>query len=141
MPKMTAGLWGTIEHFTPGEKWGNPEKMETRVVYELDALRRYVDRPIHIHCGFEERTTGGYHYYGMAVDFHIEGMHMVDQFLAASRFDGFNGLGLYPYWNKPGLHVDCRSKQQRYFADARWLSPSKGAYVPLDRETLWRYCN
>ena len=140
MAKMTHSLWRGVEFFGIDERWGDPFQMETGIIYELEALRQYVDRPINVHCGYEQRATGGFHGYGMAVDFDIEGMHVVDQYLAASRFDGFNGLGLYPNWNKPGLHGDCRSKPQRFFADARWISPSQGVYLPLDKESLRRYC-
>ena len=138
MAKMTPHLWTTITHFDPEENWGNPDEMNVLVVRDLDRLREYVGLPIHVHCGFERRITGGYHYYGMAVDFDIEGLSLIDQYFAAARFDGFNGIGLYPYWKTPGLHVDCRGRHQQFFVDARWISTSKGVYIPLDEKGLRR---
>lgn len=139
MAKMTKAMWDEIEFFSTDENWGNPLGMEAAIIYELDALRKYLEHPIRIHCGHELRSTGGFHCYGMAVDFHVTGMDLIDQFFEATRFDGFNGIGIYPYWNNPGLHVDCRSKPQRYFADARWISPSNGVYVPLNRANMREY--
>lgn len=127
---MTPEEWESLDYFSEYEKWGDPSKMKLSIVRAMDDLRGYVGKPIHIHCGWENRTTG-VHPDGIAVDFHIEGMHVIDQFLAASRFDAFNGLGVYLWWNNPGLHGDTR--QNKLTSDSRWGSVKKGQYVPLDR--------
>jgi len=60
---------------------------------------------------------------------------VVDQFLVASRFDGFNGIGVYPWWKNKGLHLDDRPHSTKLQEDSRWGSPKAGVYVPL----TWRF--
>ena len=67
------------------------------------------------------------------MDLHIKGMNLIDQFLAASRFDAFNGIGVYLCWNSPGLHLDTRKKIDKLGYDARWGCLEPGKYVQLDR--------
>ena len=104
---MTPKQWGTIRFFSPKEKWGNPDKMNYQLVQAVDQLRRYVGRKIHIHCGYDMRSTG-WHPKGRAVDLHIEGLHPMEQYIAATRFKEFSGIGVYLWWNSPGLHLDNR---------------------------------
>lgn len=146
---MTNELWKEVapyfRPFSTSDKWGHPERMDPTLVSELHALRVYVGKPIHIHCGWAARDTG-WHPLGCAVDIHIEGLSVIDQFLVASRFDAFNGIGVYgkDVWTRtPGIHLDTRPKQKRFNADARWgcrflTVPgglySERTYVPLDRD-------
>ena len=135
--RMTEEDWAEISpYFYPTENWGQPNKMAHNLIMGIVALRKFVGRKIIIHCGFEERQTGGYHPYGMAVDFHIEGLSPVDQFLACCRFDVFNGIGFYTWWNSPGCHVDVRPKRLKLDFDARWASVEKGKYVKVTHALL-----
>ncbi len=137
MIKMTQKDWDELKPiFSINENWGDPFKMSIILITTLYNLRRFVNKPIHIHCGYEKRGTGGLHPRGMAVDFHIKDMHVIDQFIAASRFDEFNGIGLYSWWNNPGLHVDVRTKSQKYFEDSRWGCKSAGVYASLDYDFI-----
>ena len=104
---MTPADWKEIKHFTPQENWGDPFKMLKQYILGLDKLRAYVGRTISVHCGYEPRPTGQ-HPTGCASDIHIQGLHVVDQFLAAQRFAEFTGIGVYPDWTQPGLHLDSR---------------------------------
>lgn len=129
---MTPQQWATIRHFHPQEKWGDPARMHYELIQELQRLRLYVDRKIIIHCGYDDRSSG-WHPKGRAVDLHIEGLHPMEQFIAAGRFRGFTGLGVYLWWNHPGLHLDNRPlpfHQPR----AVWGSTSQGVYVPFDTD-------
>jgi len=130
--RMTETDWRRVDHFSPKENWGDPNEMDQRIVFELDALRGFVGRPIVIHCGYEERTTGGYHPMGLAVDCHIVGLNLLDQFLVASRF-GFKGIGAYPWWNNPGLHLDMRINAKHR---ATWGSVGPKQYVQLDADFI-----
>ena len=106
---MTRELWELVEHFSPDSKtdhWGDPYQMDAALVFTLDAFRTFVGRPVHVHCGKEERGSG-WHPWGRAADVHVEGMPVLDQYLAAERFN-FPGIGVYPCWNNPGLHLDNR---------------------------------
>lgn len=128
---MTLEEWESLDYFTEFEKWGDPNKMRLSIVRALDDLRGYVGKKIIVHCGYENRNTG-YHPMGVAVDIDVEDMHVIDQFIAASRFDAFNGIGVYLNWNTPGLHLDTRGN--KLAREARWGCVGKGEYVPLDKE-------
>jgi len=129
---MSLDLWKGIKYFTPSEF--GCEDMNGILIYTLENLRKYVGRKVVVHCGYEERETNGYHPKKCAVDIHIEGLNVVDQFLVASRFDAFNGIGVYPYWNSPGLHLDTRPIATKFLSDSRWGCNKAGEYVKLDSE-------
>jgi uncharacterized protein YcbK (DUF882 family) len=134
MLTMTPNDWALVRNFRPNgdaDKFGDPMKMDRELIFTLDAFRDYVGRPILVHCGYEERPGNkGYHPLGMAVDIHIEGMHVIDQFIAASRISAFRGIGVYPFWNNPGLHLDTRQSPRG--ETARWARDAAGNYVALD---------
>ena len=133
---MSPDLWGGVKDFSMDENWGVPGLMDAGLVYGLQRLRDYVGRSITIHCGYERRTAPSYHNRGgisLAVDFDIEGLHVVDQFIAATRLDVFNGIGVYPWWNRPGIHADRRDGCHRNYDNSLWGSTGPGKYVKLDR--------
>ena len=127
---MTPGQWAKIRHFTTHEKWGDPARMNLELIQALDRLRKYVGRKIIIHCGYDDRPTG-WHPKGRAVDLHIDGLHPMEQAIAAARFREFTGMGVYLWWNNPGLHLDNRPLK---FGEARalWGSTARQAYVAFD---------
>jgi hypothetical protein len=128
---------GGVRYFKR-EEFGDPDKIVDELVFALDDLREWLGKPIHIHCAWEDRP--GYHGTGEAADIHIEGLSLIDQWIAVERFSQFNGIGLYPHWNNPGLHVDVRGRHKIKSTHARWGAKSyKGdngkwvnTYVPLD---------
>ena len=103
-------------------------------MFAMDALRDYVDKPITIHCGFEVRESGFHN--GFAVDFHIVGLSLLDQFLAVQRFSSFRGLGLYTWWNSPGIHADTRP-MGAHEPRSLWGSVGPKKYVPVTKEFLY----
>lgn len=121
--------WAIVRHFNKDEDWGKPNFMSVGLIFELDRLREYVGRRIKIHCGYSKgkgHTKNSQHYLipCTAVDFHIEGLHPIDQFIVACRFN-FNGIGFYPAWNSPGLHAEQNeSRHQRGF----WWRDKNGKY-------------
>lgn len=125
---MTQAEWRHIKYFTPEENWGKPEKMDDLLLKNLDLLRDFVGFPFKVHCGYA--TTGhsknSYHYKGLAVDGHFEKLSLVEQFLFAIQFS-FNGIGIYPYWENPGLHLDLRPGPQRKL----WMQTREGYYKNL----------
>jgi uncharacterized protein YcbK (DUF882 family) len=137
---MQPSDWDHINHFDPSENWGDPSMMDSFLVHELDRLRAYIGRKIVIHCGYEARDGKGYHPKGLAVDCHASGLHPMEFYIAASRFKGFGGIGIYPWWNRPGLHLDCR---QRLLGSttprALWGSIGPKQYVPFDTDFL-KHC-
>ncbi len=81
----------------------------------LNKFRKLVNKPVIIHCAYRcpawnaDPQVGGvvnsYHTLALAADLHVEGMGL--QVMAAlAKKSGFRGVGLYPNWNPPGIHVD-----------------------------------
>ena len=122
--KMNEQGWSLLRYFNPEEKneAGNPAfptpyLMESEVMFRLDHMRHVVGKPFIVHCSYEIRKSGQ-HPLGMAVDGHFVGMTVIEQYLTAEQF-GFGGLGFYPYWNNPGIHVDSR-EIHGYEKASRW---------------------
>ena len=55
---------------------------------------------------------------------------LFDMYLTIERLNYWEGIGLYPHWNRPGFHVDIRS-QEHPSARARWFRIKGGTYFPL----------
>jgi hypothetical protein len=107
--KMKPIMWELVEHFSPGENWGVPDEIVVKLVFLLDALRAYIDRPIHLNNAFElsGHLEGSQHYLGRAADISARGMGCWDLGWAAMQLP-FTGLVIYPHWITPGIHVDVR---------------------------------
>ena len=131
MLTMTYEMWEDIDNFTPGE-FGTIQ-MSRVLIFTVQDMRDYTGRKINIHNGYRSGSKG-YHPLKMAADLDIEGLHVIDQYLIAERFDAFNGIGVYPNWNSPGIHVDVRPHKERKSFDARWGCFNPGDYVRLDYE-------
>ena len=107
----------------------------------VDHLAIYIDEEYGadisciIHVAWEDSghsTDGqGDHRDGAAVDLHFTKVTLLNQFLAAERFP-FGGIGIYPYWNNPGLHLDIRNVVR----GARWWRDKDGSYKKLNEEWL-----
>ncbi len=128
---MALNIWDVLEHFNKTEKWGNPDKMNPALLVLLDKIREKVGHPIRINCGWEEsgHVNKSHHYYGDAVDFAILGVPFAEaerllvKALQELGVDDKVGLGIYPYWNTPGFHLDVRGTK------ARWGRDKDGKYV------------
>jgi len=60
-----------------------------------------------------------------------EPLDVLEQFLIACRYF-WSGIGFYPYWNSPGIHVDTRPLtlcQRR----ATWWRDEDGTYRSIDQ--------
>ena len=121
---MTKKQWRKIKHFNVKEKWGDPYKMDFKLVWLLDELREHLDEPIIIHCGYEleGHAKNSFHKTGKAVDFHVEGIDLYAAWGEIDKLWWFGGAGFYPHWNSPGFHLDLglyrrwyRNKQGSYF--------------------------
>ena len=112
------------------EAWGDHGSVRIPLVYWLDEMRDLAGHPINIHCCCETEghRKDSYHPLGMAVDIHVVRMSLVDQLLLALKFP-FNGVGVYPFWNNPGLHVDLRPL---IGYKRLWYRDRKGTYHNLN---------
>ncbi|MEW6712369.1 MAG: hypothetical protein AB1403_21300 [Candidatus Riflebacteria bacterium] len=122
---MTPEQFKTVKFFKPSEKWGDLSKIDQLLVYCLDRTRMQGNCPFSIHCAYESsgHSEDSYHYKGQAVDGHFVGMHLLNQLLVAERTNLWRGIGLYPFWNNPGLHLDVRGGQP-----LRWIRDQAGIY-------------
>jgi len=131
---MTDEQWKSIKYFSPRENWGDPKKVSYTLVKLLDDLRSYIGHPIYVLCGTQgKHTKHSYHYVGKAADVYCDEIDLLDFYLASERFS-FGGIGVYPNWAHPGLHLDVR----RTKVGARWGFDGK-RYVPLDKRFIIEY--
>jgi len=127
--------------FIKPEMFKNPERLDRRLLRVLDnmmAEERKVYGPLKlsVHSDYREGSGNSQHHYGRAVDLDIEQENGIlisapKLFLIACRYM-FSGIGFYPYWSRPGIHVDTR--------------PTNGDYLTLKRAFWWRdeggkYCS
>lgn len=126
--------WENVRYFKK-EEWGEWEKVSPNLIFHTDAYRHEAGVPCFIHEAFATsgHTSGSHHYHGRAVDLHLAGMSVVDQFLLAERLGFFGGIGVYPTWNNPGLHLDLGGRGRRWIFDGK-------EYIPLTWENLIRTC-
>ena len=125
---MTYDDWSGVANFTSKE-FGTIY-MAKDLISALQEVRNYTGRRINIHSGFRPGDKG-YHPLGMAADLDIEKMHVIDQYLVTERFNTFGGIGVYPNWSNPGLHLDVRPKKKSV-SNSRWGSFKHGEYVKLN---------
>ena len=116
------------DHFTLKEL--TCPDMDKQLLCKLLKLRTLVNKRIFIHSGFRQNDPG-MHGKKKAFDIHIEGLSIKDQYLAAEEI-GFGGIGVYPHWNRPGLHIDVRKKH------LRWITNKKGRYFYTNKKDLIR---
>jgi uncharacterized protein YcbK (DUF882 family) len=116
---MTENEWKQLKYFHRKEAWGSPTNMDFRLLWLLDQVRKEIKFKFVIHEGFaiNGHAPKSFHRKGMAVDFHVVGCSLYDAYKIFSGFWWFGGIGIYPYWNNPGIHLD--------------LGPS----------IMWKYCH
>ena len=135
--------WATVKHFRASEWVKDPNKIQPEVVYLLDEMRDDAGVPFAIHVAYDDggHVQDSSHYEGIngmacAVDFHVIGWSLTDQWLFAERYP-WSGIGIYPFWNSPGLHVDLRRLGRDHpQMGKRWYRDLSGVYKPIDREFL-----
>ena len=125
--------WSKVLFFKPSE-FSRPDNLDPLLIYSLDALREAAGRPIKINSDYRPGDPGQ-HGLGKAVDIVIVGLHVVDQFLLAEKTRLFAGIGIYPFWNRPGIHVDVRTLKPHEPA-ARWARDASGVYVQMTWEFI-----
>ena len=131
--QMTEEDWRLVVNFnSPSDrKRIGADDMCKELMLKVQGMREYANVPIIIHCGYElsGHSPDSQHYKKKALDLHMVGLSLADQFLIATRFN-FGGLGAYPYWNSPGLHVDTRIIPPGKKAN-RWWRDKDGSYKSI----------
>lgn len=127
--------WDEIKYFKKTENWGDISKLSPDLVYNLDEFRHLVGKSFMVNNAY---TTSGHenksqHYLGKAVDGYFKGLHWLDQFMLALTYGKFGGVGVYPDWNNPGLHLDVRAKVDGMITT--WMRYG-GTYMPVTYENI-----
>lgn len=140
---MTADQWKTLHYFKSTENWGDPDKMDFALIQELDSFRDFIKTPLLITRGTNgQHVDGSMHYLGRAADVvfpEVPLSGLFDIWIAAQRFVGFRGIGIYPHWQdaeivRGGLHLDNRPGNR-----ALWMGVPDGdgqKYVALSAQNL-----
>lgn len=126
--------WDRVAHFGPSE-FGAWEQLDARLVYALDEFRETLGVPLHVHTAYRETSQfdDSQHPHGRAVDVCASGrLGLLEFWLEAERRPEWTGIGLYPSWAHPGLHLDIRFTRQR----ARWWRDLSGRYLPVTGRSL-----
>lgn len=131
-------IWDQLRYFNRRENWGDISEVDVRLLHCLDNVRGLLKRRIYIHCCYEMRghSPNSFHKVGMAVDFDVEGTQLSElfdlyRFFRENWFSG--GVGIYPYWNNPGLHLDIRPHGH---TNPTWLKDKEGKYIYSYREIV-----
>ena len=125
--------WSKVHYFTAAD-WGPlVKRLDPTLIYAVDDLRALIGVPIMLGDAIAPgHDAAGEHPRGRAVDCHAIGLPLLDFWLAAERIRAFGGIGIYPFWVTPGLHLDTRLGPHR----ARWWRDEARAYHPLTAATL-----
>lgn len=134
-------IWSQLQYFNPGEDWGNYEKMDSRLLWNLDQVRKELVRKISVHCGFEVsgHAPNSFHKLGMSVDFHVENTEPEELYDLYRYFlmVWHGGVGVYPFWNHVGFHLDIgpdrtwvRDKDGKYYSDSDKIIEITRSIIP-----------
>lgn len=135
--------WSLVKYFKREEWKNDPDRVAWDVVLLMDNMREAAQVPVVIHVAWDSggHVSDSSHYtnttdYAAGVDFHFVGWSLLDQWLFAERFP-WNGIGVYPFWNSPGLHCDLRRLRRDHpNLGKRWWRDADGRYRAFDKEMI-----
>lgn len=107
------------------EDFSGFEHMDKFFLGMLDEFATQLDKKINIHAAAKTagHTSNSLHYKRpcSAVDLSCPDLHLSELLRLAQAFQYkgtvFTGIGIYPYWNNPGLHLDLRSRPIKWIRD------------------------
>jgi len=133
--KMIESDWKKIKHFTKSEvaaacQRGLWQNIDAGSLYALDAFAGYAPEgtrllPSVIFSPYKSgprqiptatwntpdtktHEPNSLHYAGRAFDLMFPSCSLHTAWVTALRFTVWGGVGLYPFWSTPGLHLDTR---------------------------------
>jgi len=125
-------IWDQLNHFGMNENWGRFGFMDVRLLHNLDAIRDELHRGININCAYESsgHSSKSTHYLGMAADFYVTDTCPQELYTLYCFFldNWYGGVGVYPYWNKPGFHLDIGPNYRT------WTRDKNGIYLYDSKE-------
>lgn len=131
---------GYEPYFTIKEAWGDLSRVHWWHIHQLWLIRTEMRRqgynwPMIIHCCYEATGHASKSFHGRddkscATDFHFATMESLalQQDVLSKVLDDLGladkvGLGVYPFWNNPGFHLDGRGRR------VRWIRNKDGEYI------------
>jgi len=115
---MGMEIFKDITYFKQTE-FDYPENIDTTSLLMLDRMRHIeggikdIFICVNADFAYEGHSKNSWHYRGKAFDISIldrktkEPLPILEQYIMVTRYF-FTGIGVYPYWNRPGLHIDTR---------------------------------
>ena len=135
--------WTRVKHFKRIEWVKDPDLALPDLVYIMDEMRSVAGAPFIIHVCFDDsgHEPNSAHFatkrdFAYAVDFHIHGWSLMDQWLFIEKWP-IMGLGIYPFWKNPGLHIDLRRHSLEHpTLGRRWWRNEQGEYLSFNKEMI-----
>ena len=137
--------WLEVNNFERKEWRYKPDVVFPGLVYLVNDLTNFIKKAFSrsafciIHQAFEAtgHENNSLHYPNgngevRAVDLHFEAVPLINQYLSAERFP-FTGIGCYPLWRNPGLHLEI--EDGIIVPGKRWMKTSEG-YIGITSETI-----
>ena len=113
--------WSLVRYFSAREFGGLLASVDPRIIYAADAMRARLGAPLQISkaegaiARFELSAAPSRHYAvgrkSDALDLHPIGASLWACYRAALLVPAIGGFGVYPDWNTPGIHIDCRPRK------------------------------
>lgn len=130
-------IWDLLEHFSPSENWGDYTKISGKLLFTIDAVRKFIKLPIKLSSpayATSGHSSDSQHGKGNALDAYIikgfftkyEALNQFIKGLEAMQINSY-ALGYYPWWNDKenvGIHFDVRECSLPLW----WISPRPGEY-------------
>jgi len=154
-------IWPQLKHFKRSENWGDPKKVDHKLLFILDAYREELGIPLYVSRSVSYDREQSPHYpneqgFSEAVDLfpllsHNPDLTLCDCYLLATRYP-FSGIGIYPYWRltrraaqgplieKGGIHLDISTRRPLgpYRAAGHWIGlPGIGGKKRYMGVSLW----
>jgi len=115
---MSLKIFDKIKHFKL-EDFDHPDMLDDITLQMLDDMVeqegwvKKISIKMHADFAYSGHSDKSMHYMGKAFDVSIldtesgKPLPIIEQFLIAIRYF-WTGIGIYPRWNSPGLHLDTR---------------------------------
>lgn len=118
-------VWDLVfRYFSKNENWGDPEKIDDKLLYTIFLIRLELGIPFHVNNAYSTsgHSEDSYHYKGMALDGYfmtdeVSFVDIIDNIETVLEYYGLTekvGFGIYPDWNNPGIHLDVRGYKARW---------------------------
>lgn len=105
----------------------DPLYIARKLIYELESIQQYLNTTFYYSFEIERIMYGG-----VVVYAHAPGLPLRCLFETSKKYR-FTEIGIYPWWEKPGLSLSMRKMAFRRI----WVSMRKGHYLPLANDFIW----